>query len=135
MAQRGSDAAWREHLRDHLANERTFLAWIRTSIAVVGLGFVVARFSIWLRRVLALELGTSVAAGFRPGLSLPVGLALMAGGALLAPLAWLRYRQVNAAINEDRPPSAGWLPALVTAGVLIPTAVLFVYMLLTAPAN
>ena len=27
---------------DHLANERTFLAWTRTSIAVLGLGFVVA---------------------------------------------------------------------------------------------
>jgi putative membrane protein len=134
MAGGRTDAAWREHLRDHLANERTFLAWIRTSIAVVGLGFVVARFSIWLRRVLALELGTSVAA-FRPGLSLPLGLALMAGGALLAPLAWLRYRQVNAAISEDRPPSAGWLPALVTAGVLIPAVVLFFYMLFTAPAT
>jgi uncharacterized membrane protein YidH (DUF202 family) len=34
---------------DYLANERTFLAWIRTSIAVMSLGFVVAKFSLWLR--------------------------------------------------------------------------------------
>ena len=32
-----------------LANERTFLAWLRTSIAIIGLGFVVARFSLFLR--------------------------------------------------------------------------------------
>src|SRR6266536_2625555 len=34
-----------------LANERTFLAWVRTSIAVMSLGFVIARFSLWMREV------------------------------------------------------------------------------------
>lgn len=32
----------------HLANQRTFLAWLRTCVAVIGLGFVVARFEIFL---------------------------------------------------------------------------------------
>ena len=35
--------------QQYLANERTFLAWIRTSIALIGLGFVVARFGLFLR--------------------------------------------------------------------------------------
>ncbi|MDA4131100.1 MAG: DUF202 domain-containing protein [Thaumarchaeota archaeon] len=30
------------NVRDHLANERTYLAWLRTGIATIGLGFVVA---------------------------------------------------------------------------------------------
>src|SRR5437773_9934943 len=34
-----------------LANERTFLAWVRTSIAVMSLGFVIARFTLWIREV------------------------------------------------------------------------------------
>jgi len=34
-----------------LANERTFLAWVRTSIAVMSLGFVIARFNLWIREV------------------------------------------------------------------------------------
>ena len=34
-------------LRDYLAEERTFLAWIRTSIALMGFGFVVARFGLF----------------------------------------------------------------------------------------
>ena len=34
-----------------LANERTFLAWVRTSIAVMGLGFVVARFGLWIQEL------------------------------------------------------------------------------------
>ncbi|AHC51394.1 membrane protein [Sulfolobus acidocaldarius SUSAZ] len=33
---------------DHLANERTFLAWIRTGIALIGFGFVIARFALFL---------------------------------------------------------------------------------------
>jgi len=35
--------------QQYLANERTFLSWLRTSIALVGLGFVVARFGLFLR--------------------------------------------------------------------------------------
>jgi putative membrane protein len=34
---------------EYLANERTFLAWIRTSIAVITLGFVIAKFGVSLR--------------------------------------------------------------------------------------
>ncbi len=60
------------HTSDHLANERTFLAWIRTSIAVVSLGFVIARFSFWLDE-LALSTGQHIQLQ-RTGLSLPIGL-------------------------------------------------------------
>ena len=35
--------------QQHLANERTFLSWLRTSIALIGLGFIVARFGLFLR--------------------------------------------------------------------------------------
>lgn len=37
--------------REHQANERTFLAWLRTSIALVGFGFAIARFGIFLRQM------------------------------------------------------------------------------------
>jgi len=36
---------------DHLANERTYLAWMRTGIAIIALGFVVARFGVALREI------------------------------------------------------------------------------------
>jgi putative membrane protein len=41
--------------RVFFASERTLLAWIRTSIAVIGLGFVVARFGLFMREMLALR--------------------------------------------------------------------------------
>ncbi len=37
-------------LREHLANERTFLAWLRTSIALIGFGLAIARFGLFLRQ-------------------------------------------------------------------------------------
>ena len=37
--------------REHQANERTFLAWVRTSIALIGFGFAIARFGIFLRQL------------------------------------------------------------------------------------
>jgi len=48
---------------DHLANERTLLAWIRTSISIVVFGFVVAKFGITLRQMLALSHGASMPVG------------------------------------------------------------------------
>jgi putative membrane protein len=36
------------HYTDHAANERTFLAWVRTAIAVVAFGFLIERFDIVL---------------------------------------------------------------------------------------
>jgi uncharacterized membrane protein YidH (DUF202 family) len=68
-----------------LANERTFLAWIRTSVAVVSLGFVLARFGVWLRE-LAVHREPQVQT-HRPGISLPMGVAMMTLGGLLTILA------------------------------------------------
>jgi uncharacterized membrane protein YidH (DUF202 family) len=48
----GETAPQNPHLlRDRLANERTSLAWLRTGIAVSGLGYVVARFDIFLQQI------------------------------------------------------------------------------------
>ena len=37
-----------EHYSDHAANERTFLAWVRTGVAIVAFGFVLERFNLFL---------------------------------------------------------------------------------------
>ncbi|MGO8948142.1 MAG: YidH family protein [Ktedonobacterales bacterium] len=58
-------------VRDHLANERTLLAWSRTSIALVGLGFEVARFALDVTSL------TALSTAFGMGL-------VMLGGGLLA---------------------------------------------------
>ncbi len=39
-----------ERLQQYLANQRTFLSWVRTSIALIGLGFAIERFGIFLQQ-------------------------------------------------------------------------------------
>jgi putative membrane protein len=39
-----------ERLQQYLANQRTFLSWVRTSIALIGLGFAIERFSLFLQQ-------------------------------------------------------------------------------------
>ena len=81
---------------DYLANERTFLAWIRTSIAVISLGFVVAKFSVWLRE-LAARIDPQLPIR-STGASLRLGVIMMASGSVLAVLALWHYRAANRAI-------------------------------------
>jgi putative membrane protein len=67
-------------LRDLLAAERTFLAWIRTGLALMGFGFVVARFGLFLKQLELIEHAES-----RPsyGLSLWFGTALIVVGVMV----------------------------------------------------
>ncbi len=116
-------------MNEHLANERTFLAWIRTGIATISLGFVIARFSFWLREI-ALATGQKVQFP-HTGLSLPIGLGMVAFGALMMSMAVLRYYDIRRAIAQG---TAHPRPALIiiTSGVVILLAVVLIIYLLTA---
>jgi putative membrane protein len=46
-----ADTGQKASLSDYLAAERTLLAWIRTGLALMGFGFVVARFGLFLQQV------------------------------------------------------------------------------------
>jgi putative membrane protein len=67
-------------LSDYLALERTSLAWIRTGLALMGFGFVVARFGLFLQQIEFLQHTASDAS---PGLGLWFGTALIAVGVLV----------------------------------------------------
>jgi inner membrane protein YidH len=49
--------------RDHLANERTFLAWVRTGVAIVVFGFAIGRFAIAIRQFMQIRGNVSQTAG------------------------------------------------------------------------
>jgi putative membrane protein len=80
-------------LRDYLAAERTLLAWIRTGLALMGFGFVVARFGLFLQEFLATERTVSTQSF---GLSLWFGIALISVGIIVNVLAgWHHSRLVK----------------------------------------
>ena len=115
---------------EYLANERTFLAWIRTSVAVVSLGFVMARFSVWLRELAVhREPQVQVHDG---GISLPVGVAMMTLGGSLAVLAAWRYHVVNRDIERGKVSADRGLVILVTVMVALLSGAMIALVLLTA---
>ncbi|MCV7282184.1 DUF202 domain-containing protein [Mycolicibacterium flavescens] len=101
-----------------LANERTFLAWIRTALALIAGGIAVVQF---------------VPSFGIPGVRHGLGLALTAGGGALAALAVRRWRQVQSAMrrDEDLPPTR--VPALL-GGALFVVTVAVLIVLITWPA-
>jgi uncharacterized protein (DUF302 family)/uncharacterized membrane protein YidH (DUF202 family) len=83
----------RADLRDYLAAERTLLAWIRTGLALMGFGFVVARFGLFLQQLRLIDHVPSVPSY---GVSLWFGTALIAVGvAVNLSSAWRHFRLVR----------------------------------------
>ena len=84
--------------RIYMAAERTFLAWIRTGIAFMGFGFVVARFGLFLREI-AYNNNATVPQ-HESGLSLPVGIALILAGIIVNLIAAIRHRRYAKALDQ-----------------------------------
>jgi len=66
--------------RVYLAAERTFLAWLRTGLGLIGVGFAVSRFGLFLRQIGALQTHMSAPA---TGLSMWSGVVLVALGVVV----------------------------------------------------
>ncbi len=113
------------HRRVHMANERTFLAWIRTSISVMAFGFVVERFSLFVRQM-ASYMGKAAPA--HPSYSAVIGIILVAIGALMGLLAFFRFRSVERQIDEDSYAPSPVLYVLLTLAVLAIAFFLVLYL-------
>jgi putative membrane protein len=86
-------------LRDYLAEERTFLAWIRTGLSLMGFGFVVARFGLFLVEIRVSRDG-AVAPSNRP--SLWFGTMFIAVGVAVNLLSIRRHLRVVADLNHGQ---------------------------------
>ncbi|PIV41090.1 MAG: hypothetical protein COS28_06100 [Nitrospirae bacterium CG02_land_8_20_14_3_00_44_33] len=113
--------------RVHLANERTFLAWIRTSIGIMAFGFVVERFSIFVKQV-SYFLGKEVSLPSR-GYSAALGISLVALGALMGVLSFIRYKKIEKEIDEDTYQSSLILDIMLALAVLVIGIFLVIYLI------
>jgi uncharacterized membrane protein YidH (DUF202 family) len=117
--------------RVHMANERTFLAWIRTSIGIMAFGFVVEKFALFIKQM-SYVLGKSTLGEALPpshGYSAILGIILVGLGAFMGVLAFIRYKRVEKQINEDTWQPSSILDALLTLSVLAVGIFLVIYLI------
>jgi len=117
--------------RVHMANERTFLAWIRTSIGIMAFGFVVEKFALFMKQM-SIILGKSTIENTMPpshGYSSIVGIFLVGLGTLMVLLSFVRYKKVERQIDEDTFKSSTILDILLTISVLAVGIFLVIYLI------
>ena len=86
--------------RDHAANERTLLAWIRTGVALMAFGFAIARFGLFLRELT--PVATAAPGGEPPLGSGWFGVVLVLFGFVTNLAAMIRYVRIRKALEERR---------------------------------
>ena len=101
--------------RDHLANERTFLAWVRTGAAIVVFGFAIGRFAIAIRQLTALQ-GHPVRTA---GISVWLGSFTIGAGVLLVMAGLARYRKTRGQLDAGTFEPAGFVLDLITVLIVV----------------
>jgi len=109
---------------EHSANERTFLAWIRTGIAVIAFGFVLEKFNLFilaLTSTAASEVGRTIRTDRLAGpLGRYEGLALMLVGIILIAVAGVRFVRTTRLLDAAEPQEvSGVRTEVIIAVVLI----------------
>jgi putative membrane protein len=111
--------------RDHLANERTFLAWMRTGVAIVVFGFAIGRFAVAIRQFLQMQ-GHPVSG--TAGLSVWFGTIAILAGVLLTVAGLFRYRRTRAELVAGKFKPAGFIVNFVAILLAVFGLALAVYL-------
>jgi putative membrane protein len=118
-----------ERYSDHAANERTFLAWVRTAIAIMAFGFLVEKFDLFLRIASGSLAARPLTAGSQIIGNVAGLLLILLGGAMMV-LAIIRFRKVALDIDakEMRAGTGAWLDITLVSLLVLLGATLFVYL-------
>jgi putative membrane protein len=98
------------HAQEFLASERTFLSWIRTSIAVLTFGIAIVKFDI----------------------AKTIGIAMVLFGGILSAVGAYHYRRTNAQILEGKVQADNWLVLGISGGVTALSIAVIIYLIVQA---
>lgn len=115
--------------RVFFAAERTMLAWQRTAIALIGLGFVIERFGLFMR-MMAREGPTAIGSS---GVSVVFGVLLLVVGALVASVSALQFRRFVGQLSHPEVPHgyAVWFGPLINYCLAVVALALAAWFVMT----
>lgn len=113
---------------DHAANERTFLAWVRTGIATIAFGFVVEKFNLFVRTIVEANAPDAAARlrlqRFSGAFSHYDGLVLIVIGMAVIVLSLARFIRTSRLIDDQQSHSAGGIRAELVLAVVLALVVM-----------
>jgi putative membrane protein len=112
-------------ITDYLANERTYLAWLRTGIAIIALGFVVAKFALIVKELVPSAPTTSF------NFSSYIGIALVLIGAAMEILALKRFMRNQDRIKQGEYEPSATIEWMISSTVFVTALLLAVYLVYT----
>lgn len=113
------------HFTDHAANERTYLAWVRTAIAVMAFGFLLERFNLFLAYATAANAHADRVLHVKA--SEWLGLGLIGLGAAITLLATMRYQRNRKRIDDTAEHAyGGYTPERVLSALVVVMALFLV---------
>lgn len=116
-----------QNAREHLANERTLLAWIRTSIGIMAFGFVMFKFSLFIKQV-SLLIDNKSTVVIQHGYSSYIGIVLVVVGAIILPLSYVKYKKTEKQLNSQTFESSSQFVFLLTIIIFFISMLLLLYL-------
>ncbi len=115
----------------YLSNERTFLTWIRTSLAAMILGFLIARFGFWFDEI------TLSNSNLKPNntnsmIAMISGISIIFLAAVTTVLAIFRFREIDKIIQKGSGKVNDRIIVFSTIAILAIAAILVIYLLLVS---
>ncbi len=121
-----------DDISDYLSNERTFLSWVRTSVGIMALGFVIEKFAL-LKEIMSVE-GANESILITPtllyfdGYSTHLGSFLIALAMVMSFIAFLQFKRVAKEIHENTYFPSTFLCAFVTTALVSVGVFLLIFL-------
>ena len=112
-----------------MANERTFLAWIRTSIGIMAFGFVVEKFALFVNQITLLTgVNPEHTLNTAPTYSPVIGFILILLGAFASVMAYVKFRITTKQIDNENYRPFYLFDLILTIAVLVAGIILAFYL-------
>ncbi|TPG33922.1 YidH family protein [Flavobacterium pectinovorum] len=115
---------------DQMANERTFLSWIRTGIGIMVFGFVIVKFSLFVNQIPSRFFQEPDLP--KNGSTIFIGIALVLTGAITILLSYFRYKQTYKLLEQGKYLYSTMMLTVITVVIFVMSIIIIAYLIMAA---